>query len=210
MDIYKQKNVSVRGPIEEKVISTDANTMLARAKYKYNARNQLIQTDYFLGGRINGKRKYLYSQDGLYKENVYNAGGDLVEVITYQKNSQGKIISYRVAPGGIRWDFKYKGSFLKSGKRFARDGGKTESFILQVRNKSIRIQDIFSGDDKKIASVWHIYKKNKLVERVRIEGSGKKKVKYIYINKGGIQEILWYEQTNTGKFKLVRKHKFVY
>ena len=188
----------------------NTNAALPYAKHRYNTQNQLIQTDYFLGKQANGKRTYIYGQNGLSKENVYNAGHDLVEIITYQTNSKGKIISYHVAPEGIHWDFKYKGSILKSGKRFTHDGRKTESFTLRARNKSILVQDLFAGNGEKIASVWHIYKRNRLVKRIRKEGSGRKKAKYIYDHKGKIKEILWYDQTKTGKFKLIRKHQFIY
>ena len=210
LDTYKQKDVSVQGPVEERFISINTNAVLARAEHTYNARNQLIQTDYFLAGQGSGRRTYIYDQNGLPKENVYNAGHELVEVITYQTDPKGKIISYSVAPEGIHWNFRYKGSVLKSGKRLARDGSKTESFTFRYRNKSILIQYLFSGDDRQIASVWHIYKKNRLVERTRKEGSGNKKAKYIYDHTGRLQEILWYDKTDTGKFQLARKQRFKY
>ena len=162
MDQYKIDGpISEVGPAEQ-VVGGAKGSVDGRANYTYNNKGQLIQSEYFINDKQDGKSIYQYDEKGLTKEVLFDAKGKTREKIIYKRNTRKEITSYVVYDENdkevLTWQFSYQNGQVAGGRRII-DKEITEVFKVEIRSKNISVQHIFTTGGEKVGSVT-TFKKN--------------------------------------------------
>lgn len=210
LEIYKKATVKKKGPAEE-IVEDNTGKKLAKAIYKYNDKNQVVEVLYYKNGKNDGKSLYVYDANGLKQEELYDKTNKLVEKIVYTTNGAGNIIEFEVFDGNnksvVKWRFQYRNGKVISGSRYI-GGELTEKFVNKYDGDSM-VQSIFLDNNESAATITENSKNSQVVKRIKKDATGTQSIDYYYDKEGRIVKMIFSREISDQP-KVEKTHIFNY
>lgn len=216
MGQFKLSKVEEQGPSREVVLDKEGN-QVAEAKYIYNEKGQLVESQFISAGNPDGKNEFIYNEKGLASEKLYNKQNKVVEELVYTLDKSGQVTAFVVLDEKgkeiIEWKFEYKEGKLVSGKRFI-EKEVTEYFTQEAVSENEIIQHIFADDNETVGFIKITLNDDLVVSRFKNDLTGKYEIKYKYSESGKLMTMEFYslkEKSNLeSELVLEKSHRFFY
>jgi|GEM_PF-2313640 len=210
LEIYKQAKVSLQGPSEEVVQSSDGKT-LARAVYLYNEKKQIREIQFFNNASADGKSVFTYDDNGVKQEELFDKNNKLVEKLVYTRNKLGQVVEFEVFDAGnvsvLKWKFQYDQKGVLSGSRYIKNE-LTEKFINEYSANKI-IQRIYVDKDENPGNITVELDNSRVTRRTKTEPAGVHSINYFYDSQGRIEKMIFSKIDET-ETKVEKTHIFNY
>jgi antitoxin component YwqK of YwqJK toxin-antitoxin module len=211
LEMFKNKEVKEDGPKEE-IVQNEKGEQIAKAVYQYNTNKQINQIIFFKNNNADGKNLYIYDENGLKQEELFNSENKLVEKVLYNRNKAGEVIEFEVFDASnvsiVKWKYQYKNGKISSGTRLV-DGEASERFSNEYTDKTIT-QGIFADNNENAGNVIAYLENSKVVKRIKTDYTGVFFIEYKYDTKGRIEKMIFFTQDEKAKPRIEKTHLFHY
>lgn len=164
---------------------TTADGLTTTEKYTYNEQRQLVKTEHFTGGQLQGITEHQYDGKGrLLRENILSAAGEVTGAVRYEVNTRNQIVKFTTYEAWLGGALIPKNMI---------DCLYDSTVVL----RTVNVSRFANNKPVKQASTKYTYKGNSIMHTATVSGSDAKvsdKITMVFDNKHapmfGVQQLM--------------------